>query len=192
MSARNYPIGYQIPKYNVLLISCMDLRLLDNIVHFMEHENLTNRYDQYVMAGASIGALFETAEPEDDLKNNSKYYGWKNGLLNHIDIAIDLHDIRDIYIMEHQNCGAYRAFFKDDLGDYDIQGAEKELIDHSKYSLRLSDLLQAYFPVRKAELHSAKDSLAEKFGKEINIHCFMMDLRGDVKLLHTTADVDVI
>lgn len=160
---------------------------MDNIVHFMDHENLTNRYDQYVMAGASIGALFETAGPDDELSNNSKYYGWKTGLCSHIDIAVDLHDIRDIYIMEHQNCGAYKAFFKDDLGDYDKHGSAKELKDHSKYSLRLSELLQAYFPNRKTELEAEKDKLADKFGKEINIHCFMMDLRGDVILLHTTA-----
>ncbi|RTQ53338.1 hypothetical protein EJV47_00945 [Hymenobacter gummosus] len=25
----------------------MDRRLLDDIVHFMEHDNLTNRYDQF-------------------------------------------------------------------------------------------------------------------------------------------------
>ena len=187
MSTKNYPVGYQIPKYNVLLISCMDLRLLDNIVHFMEHENLTNRYDQYVMAGASIGALFETATPDDDLINDSKYYGWKNGLFNHIDIAVDLHDIRDIYIMEHQHCGAYKAFLKDGRGDYDVHGSAKELKDHSQYSLRLSELLQAYFPKRKSELIADENNLADKFGKEINIHCFMMDLRGDVKLLHTTA-----
>lgn len=99
MSTRTYPSGYRVPRFNVLLISCMDLRLLDNIVHFMDHDNLTNRYDQFIMAGSSIGALFADAQPGDELMNIPKYYSWKEGLLNHVDLAIELHDIKDIYIL---------------------------------------------------------------------------------------------
>ncbi|MBC3786521.1 hypothetical protein [Spirosoma utsteinense] len=76
MFLRNYPSGYKAPLHNVLLISCMDLRLLDNITHFMEHENLINRYDQYIMAGASIGALVGSAAPDDQLSRIADYQCW--------------------------------------------------------------------------------------------------------------------
>lgn len=185
MSTRNYPIGYRVPRYNVLLISCMDLRLLDNIVHFMDHDNLTNRYDQYIMAGASIGALFETATPEDELSNDPKYHHWKTGLTDHLDLAIQLHDVKDIYIMEHRNCGAYKAFLKDDLGNYEKHGYEIEFAHHKKYAKRLTELLTAYLLKKKIENHGK----SSKYNDTIQIHSFIMDLRGDVELLSTTAPI---
>lgn len=187
MSSRNYPIGYRVPRYNVLLISCMDLRLLDNIVHFMEHDNLTNRYDQFIMAGCSIGALFETVGDKDELQNIEKYYSWKDGLLHHLDLAIQLHDVKDIYILEHRNCGAYKAFLKDGLGNYEEHGYALEFDHHRKYAERLSSLLQQYLLERKTELDKKSDPLSAKYQDEIRIHSFLMDLRGDVELLYTTA-----
>lgn len=46
---------YPAPRKNVLLLSCMDLRLIDDICEFMEGDNLANRYDQLVFAGAAAG-----------------------------------------------------------------------------------------------------------------------------------------
>ena len=46
---------YPPPRKNVLLLSCMDLRLIDDLVPFMDGDNLTNRYDQLVFAGAALG-----------------------------------------------------------------------------------------------------------------------------------------
>ena len=40
---------------NVLLLSCMDLRLLDEIVAYMDGRNLTDRYDHVILAGAAWG-----------------------------------------------------------------------------------------------------------------------------------------
>lgn len=189
MSTRTYPTGYRVPRYNVLLISCMDLRLLDNIVHFMEHDNLTNRYDQFIMAGASIGALFEAATEQDELKKMEEYYGWKSGLLNHLDLAIMLHDVKDIYILEHRHCGAYKAFLKDGKGNYEEHGYALEFEHHQKYALMLTKMLGEYILQRKNELSAKNDTLAPKYQDEIRIHSFLMDLRGDVELLHTTAPV---
>lgn len=49
-SSSNYR-PYPPPRKNVLLLSCMDLRLIDDLVPFMEGDNLSNRYDQLVFAG---------------------------------------------------------------------------------------------------------------------------------------------
>jgi len=183
MFTRNYPTGFKPPLYNVLLISCMDLRLLENITHFMEHENLVNRYDQYIMAGASIGALMGTSPAEDDLMCKEDYKGWETGLLQHVDLAIKLHNIKDIYILEHRNCGAYKAFLKDGQGDYETLGYTKEFDDHKKYAQRLSDRLQDYL----AERDAAQTVSTSNSEVPINIHGFIMDIRGNVELLCTTA-----
>lgn len=188
MSTKNYPTGFKAPLQNVLLISCMDLRLLDNIVHFMDHENLTNRYDQYIMAGASIGALVGSADEDDELTRIDDYKGWETGLLQHTQLAIQLHNIKDIYILEHQDCGAYKAFMKDGLGDYEKQGYKKEYQDHKKYSRRLSDKLSEYLKTDMAQ-PGKKAGTDHEPSSTINIHCFLMDIRGNVQLLSTTAPI---
>ena len=43
------------PRKQVLMLSCMDLRLIDNITTFMNEGNLQNRYDQLIYAGAAMG-----------------------------------------------------------------------------------------------------------------------------------------
>ncbi|SOD92816.1 carbonic anhydrase [Spirosoma fluviale] len=187
MPTRNYPTGYKVPLHNVLLISCMDLRLLDNIIHFMEHENLINRYDQYIMAGASIGALVGTADADDELKNIQDYKGWETGLLQHVDLAIQLHNIKDIYILEHRNCGAYKAFLKDGLGDYEEHGYDKEFEDHKRYAQRLSNRLVKYLKKHTAKPQKNLDEPDLQHDLAINVHGFLMDIRGDVRLLCTTA-----
>lgn len=45
---------YKRPKKNILVISCIDLRLTDNLVAFLHEENLVNRYDHLAIAGASL------------------------------------------------------------------------------------------------------------------------------------------
>ena len=37
------------------LICCMDFRLCDDIVKFMNEKGWNNNYDQFVLAGASLG-----------------------------------------------------------------------------------------------------------------------------------------
>lgn len=187
MSRRIYPTGYKVPLHNVLLISCMDLRLLDNIIHFMEHENLINRYDQYIMAGASIGALVGSAPDDDELRRIDEYECWKTGLFQHIDLSIQLHNIKDIYILDHRNCGAYKAFLKDGLGDYEEHGYDKEYTDHKKYVERLTGHITAYLKKRTQKSERDPDDPYTKPELAINIHGFLMDIRGNVVLLSTTA-----
>lgn len=165
----------------------MDLRLLDNITHFMEHENLINRYDQYIMAGASIGALVGSAEPDDQLNRIADYQGWETGLFQHVDLAIQLHHIKDIYILEHRNCGAYKAFLKEDLGDYEEHGYQKEFDDHQRYAQQLSTKLIDYLKKCAAANHDLQSPKSTKKEMPINIHGFIMDIKGNVELLCTTA-----
>jgi len=191
MSERIYPVGHKVPKYNVLLLSCIDLRLNDNIVHFMDHENLTNRYDQYIMAGVSIGGLFEYVDEEDKLIKKEEYFGWWKGLTDHVTLAIELHDIRDIYIIEHRNCGAYKYFLKDGSGNYEHHGTKQEFEDHLHYAgllaKRLKDVVRPYEQkldkknIEKDELLGFKcDSLVPA---KIRVQAFLMDLTGNVEFL---------
>lgn len=152
---RHYP--RHIPAHDrVLLLSCMDNRLLDNVVAFMNYENLTNRYDQFILAGASLG-------PEIDKS-------WTLTFFSHLEKAIELHDIKDIYILEHRNCGAYGL----KLGKHGVFGGSekeqhREFKEHRKYADKLTEVIGKR--IRKGKL------------PPLGVYSFLMDIRGDVEIL---------
>lgn len=142
----------------VLLLSCMDLRLMSHVAQFMERDGLTNRYDHVIMAGAALGALGA---------NRKSHAHWQQTFQDHFDAALKLHAIKDVYIMEHRDCGAYKLFLEAD-GEFDDSEYEKEEATHGKYAFQLTDLIHKW---------------AAAEGKKLNIKSFLMDLRGNVSLM---------
>ncbi|MCE9603461.1 MAG: hypothetical protein K8U03_01005 [Planctomycetia bacterium] len=161
---------YAAPRKNVLLLSCMDLRFIDDIGQFMEGDNLVNRYDQLVFAGAALGVMQPT------------HAAWREVFFQHLDIAVNLHNIRDIYIMEHRNCGAYAHFLGPDF-DFDdsTAGRDAEEIEHRKHAFDLRDAIGAHCKV-KIEQGQDRDLW------NLNIRSFLMDLRGSVHMLDEDAE----
>jgi carbonic anhydrase len=82
-----------------LLLSCMDFRLVDDLAKFMDSKGLTNEYDHIVLAGASAGASAE------------KFAAWHETFWTHLKVAIDLHKIKKVMIIDHRDCGAYKIAF---------------------------------------------------------------------------------
>ena len=158
---------YDPPRQNVLLLSCMDARLIDELVALMNRDNLTNRYDHVVLAGASLGAL------QDEFPN------WRNTFFDHLRLAIDLHQVKDVYIVEHRNCGAYRKFLAQDYGDSPAE-QEREERDHREHAFRL-----------RREILAWCDGQSDLSGQRISlgVKCFLMDLRGNAVLLSDSQGV---
>ena len=159
-SRKNSDFSYPPPRGNVLLLSCMDLRLLDDIVVFMEQDNLSNRYDQFILAGAALGALGGC---------DVNYAHWRQSFFDHLGAAHELHDIQDVYILEHRNCGAYHNVFHvaEEFGDSDAE-LKKEADCHRKYAQMLEDEIAAWCEVEHIQLR---------------VRSFLMGIRGDVTLL---------
>lgn len=150
-------LDYPPPRGNVLLLSCMDARLIDELEAMMGRDNLDNRYDHVVLAGASLGAL------------QTVYPGWRTTFFEHLALAIGLHNVKDIYIVEHRNCGAYREFLKKDYGDTP-QDQLREEHDHREHALRLRDDILEWAAGQTPAL-------------QLGVRCFLMDLRGEVTIL---------
>ena len=163
LSVLHYPSSkdYKLPRKNILVIGCIDLRLTDNLVHFLHFDNLHNRYDHFTLAGASL-LCTEQRDLFTTVKYESLKYA-KNVLLDHVQIAKDLHDIKDVYIVEHEDCGAYTHFL--DAGKVDLSTPENERKWHYAFARELADALCR--------------------AQELNVHCFFIDLRGNVELLYT-------
>ena len=164
MSTLNYPKTgeYNFPRKNILVLSCMDLRLTDNLVDFLNFDNLHNRYDHFILAGTS---LLTTKDRKDLFVKgvHEQYAHWNEALKNHIELAINLHQIKDVYIIEHQGCGAYTNLL--DAKKVDLSTTEAEIKCHKAFAVELAKRI-----IKEYKLH---------------VHCFFIDLRGNVKLLWT-------
>ena len=84
-----------------LVLSCIDYRFIDKTIEFLKQDCCIDAFDHTILAGASLGF------------NQTEYTSWKLTLLNHIDLAIKLHDIKKIVVVDHEDCGAYKIFHPD-------------------------------------------------------------------------------
>ena len=93
-------------KASTLLISCIDFRLRDEVEQLMEKIGLEDNYDEVVLPGASVSVAGE------------KYVDWAKAADEVIKVSKDLHKIKQIIILDHKDCGAFKlAFGKDKMAN---------------------------------------------------------------------------
>lgn len=86
-------------KPTVMLLTCMDYRYAQRIINTMDEMKLRQKYDIFVLAGAAAGA--------------NQNATWRQAFVSHVRTAITVgHPIDRFVILEHRDCGAYRAFFQ--------------------------------------------------------------------------------
>lgn len=181
------------PRKHVLLLSCMDQRLLDDTVSFMDSYNLANRYDQVVFAGAALGVM-NLSSPS----SNGSHASWNDVFFHHLKVAIDTlgRKIKDVFILEHRDCGAYEHFHPTHKEPYsdDEAGQNLERDHHREQAFLLAAAVREFCDEQSkralAECKAAKcdaDRIeAEKKSdawKGIKVKCFLMDLQGHVEHL---------
>lgn len=100
-----------------LLLSCMDYRLVDDLVTFMAAHDYRDNYDHVVLAGASLGVV------------HAAFADWHATFWQHLAVAIDLHGITEVIVIDHRDCGAYRLA----LGAEAVDTPDKETAQHSAH-----------------------------------------------------------
>ncbi|WP_145092711.1 hypothetical protein [Anatilimnocola aggregata] len=123
----------------------MDLRLLDETVRWMELQKLTNAYDHAIMAGASLGAL---GGPEGPISPATGFESWHKTFLKHLELAHKLHHIKQVYVLEHRDCGAYKEFLGAE-GAFDPSEAQSEVWCHTFFARRLRAVIEAWSSANK-------------------------------------------
>ncbi len=88
---------------DALLLNCIDYRLTGATTRYMAQRGMAGKYDQVVLAGAALGA------------KNDKFPAWGTTFWDHVQVAIDLHHIHEIIVMDHRDCGAYKVILGKDL-----------------------------------------------------------------------------
>jgi carbonic anhydrase len=118
-----------------LLLSCMDFRLMDEIERYMSGRGLRDKYDHVILAGASLGAITE------------EYPAWNQTFWEHLDIAIKLHNIREVIVMDHRDCGAYKVI----LGAEHTKDPNVERDTHAAHLKKLKGMINEKFPKLEVE-----------------------------------------
>ena len=112
---------------SVLVLGCIDPRFANSLAWYLTHsQELHADYDLFTLAGASLGVL------------QDKYHHWGETFTDHVKLAIDLHDIQEIWCFDHMDCGMYKATLnlKDD----------KDTKLHIEKMTELKKFLQSRFP----------------------------------------------
>jgi len=123
------------------LISCMDFRLIDDMVRAMDSMGYNNNYDQFILAGSSLGLT------------QTKFEHWGKSAIDHMEIGKQLHHFREIIIIDHMDCGAYKKFYPE------ISCKDDELKLHHE------------------NFHKAYQKLAAKF-PNLTFRAFLMEIDG--------------
>lgn len=120
----------------MLLLTCMDFRLANEIEAYMDARGLRDKYDHVVLAGASLGAL------------NDRFPAWTEVFWQHLDLAIELHEVHRVMVLDHRDCGAYRMI----LGEASVKDPETELKSHVKQLYALRSTILAKHPHMEVEI----------------------------------------
>lgn len=122
---------------DALVLSCMDYRLMDDIETFMAKRGMRNKYDHIVLAGASLGAVQE------------RYPAWSKTFWEHLDIALQLHHVHTVVLIDHRDCGAYKVILGEDLA----KDRDHETEVHAQHLARLGTAIKKRHPKLEVELH---------------------------------------
>lgn len=119
-----------------LLLSCMDYRLMDDIDRYMTNRGMRDQYDQVILAGASLGATTDQRP------------AWNTTFWEHLDVAVQLHAIHKVIVLDHRDCGAYKVF----LGEDFAKDRSKETAIHTETLRELAKQIREKHPELEVEL----------------------------------------
>jgi hypothetical protein len=121
----NHKAGHEA---DTIVLSCMDFRLISAVEKYMVKIKKEGEYDYIVLAGASLGV------------NNTKYPEWGLEFWEHMTLSRDLHNIKNVMIIDHRNCGAYKAFLNVDFPEKETK---EQLIEETSVHKNQLDQLSA-------------------------------------------------
>ena len=81
-------------KYKAMVLSCIDPRFQPKVFNYLKKKNLTGKYSSFTIAGGSIGV---TA---------IKFKKWHSTFWENLATSIKLHNISNLIVINHNDCGA--------------------------------------------------------------------------------------
>ena len=116
---------------DLLVISCIDFRFQEHLRNFLEKDHKGN-YDLVCIAGSAKN--FISGNEAD-----------KETILKQVKISQELHHIKKIFLINHQNCGAY--------GNALVSGSSPEKETHVKDLRSAKETIIKVFPDLEVSLY---------------------------------------
>jgi carbonic anhydrase len=95
----------------LLMLTCMDSRYPQRIIQTMDSRGLRGKYDQLILAGASLGIVHKRE--------------WQTTFLDQLGFAIKEHGVKEVMILDHRDCGAYKKLLVPGVGPEDPKKEKK-------------------------------------------------------------------
>lgn len=127
-----------------LVLTCIDYRFFTIITQAMHDAGWEGKYDHFILAGASLGALLDfTNDHLPDPKPLLPRIHWQQVFIEHLQIATQLHQqIHSVIIIEHRLCGAYETFYEPGLKNDPV----REKAAHKQQADKLEQLIYRIKP----------------------------------------------
>lgn len=109
------------------LVYCMDFRLHESLANFLADQKLVADGADIIRVAGAIKSLAQPQESRD-----------REFLLEMLNVAYDLHGVRQFYLINHEDCGAY--------GLEDVPDSEGELATHGDDLRAARTLVKEIFP----------------------------------------------
>lgn len=156
MAALGASLGWQAQasgQADAILLSCMDFRLVDDLAIMMNQMQYRNSYDHVILAGGALGAV------------HPAFKEWHPVFWEHVGLAVKLHAVREIVVINHRDCGAAKLALGADV----VADPAVELAAHAAVFQELTRVAAERYPL---------------------LHCkgFLMGLDGTVERLRPEGE----
>ncbi len=127
-----------------LVLSCMDFRFVNDTIGFL-NKDYNDSYNKFSLAGASLGY------------NQENFSEWGTTFDKHIELSKKLHNIEEIIVVDHMDCGAYKILYE-----------QSEMTKKKEYQLH------------RENLEKFKKAMNEKHSS-LKVTTFLVDIDGNVE-----------
>ena len=88
------------------VLACIDPRYTAALEEYLLQMLGANTYDLFILAGAAGGGNITNTSPHTCIVTTTN---WQTTLLDHLQLAITLHNVTKILVVDHLDCGAYHV-----------------------------------------------------------------------------------
>lgn len=142
------------------VISCIDYRFPDDVYTFLDKSN--HIFYQASTAGASLPLSYFSCAHHRTAEFKSLTNILKDSICTNIEISLMLSPLKEIIIINHQDCGAFKYF-----------------LPHSGYPQHLGDNNPKELEIQLASLQCARNHLLHKYPVFLHhVHLQIIDING--------------
>jgi len=136
-------------NYDAMLLTCIDPRFQEPIAGYMKRRDMTGKYSQFTIAGASIGVVAPA------------FKTWAPAFWDNLAASIQLHHIPKAIVVNHRDCGAAKIAYGADK----VANPQIETETHKAALFEFRKQVAERQPKLMTELHlMALDGKLDTFG----------------------------